>query len=254
MEEKAAAIAKESGSEKATIIKQIITREKQREAARQIKYTLHKFQKSGITKVEVETATGSINEITTKTGIERACMQENKKKFQQTSETPCMQEPLRSLLGAVGDTQSCQEIMEGTFVPPPQTPAYTIELFNQLQYTNNNVSAPPSASIGTSAFQEGWKKMKEATSAGISGLHFGHLKTCAMNQFSSQFEASLSHIPFTSGYVPNDWKYGVDVMIQKKRKSTLLANYAQSHLLKRILTSTTNTLGKPLWNMLKKII
>jgi hypothetical protein len=84
-------------------------------------------------------------------------MQENKKKFQQTSDTPCMQEPLCSLLGTIGDTQSCQEIMEGTFVPPHQTPAYTIEFFNQLKYTNNNVSAPPSASIGTAAFQEGWK-------------------------------------------------------------------------------------------------
>jgi predicted transposase YbfD/YdcC len=43
MEEKAQAIAKELGTEKAIIIKQIITREKQREAVRQIKYTLHKF-------------------------------------------------------------------------------------------------------------------------------------------------------------------------------------------------------------------
>jgi hypothetical protein len=97
-------------------------------------------------------------------------------------------------------------------------------------------------------------KMKEATSAGISGLHFGHLKTCTMNKFTSQFEASLSHIPFTSGYVPNNWKYGVDVMIQKKRKSTLLPNYAQSRLLKRILISMTNTLEKLPWNMLKIII
>jgi hypothetical protein len=44
---------------------------------RRIKSTLHKIRNSGISKVEVETTRGEIIEITTKTGIELACMNEN---------------------------------------------------------------------------------------------------------------------------------------------------------------------------------
>jgi predicted transposase YbfD/YdcC len=78
LEEKARAIAKEEGIEKSKVIKQIISREQQREAARCIKYTLHKIRKGGITKVDIETDAGTIQEITTKLGIEQACMSENK--------------------------------------------------------------------------------------------------------------------------------------------------------------------------------
>ena len=48
--------------------------------------------------------------------------------------------------------------------------------------------------------------MKERTSAGISGLHFVHLKACSQSPFLSHFEASLSHIPYTTGYAPEDWE------------------------------------------------
>jgi hypothetical protein len=84
LENKAQSIAKEKGAEKASIIKQLITREKQCKASRRIKYTLHKIRNSSVTKVEVLDNNMEMVEITTKTGIERACMDEYKNKFQQT--------------------------------------------------------------------------------------------------------------------------------------------------------------------------
>jgi hypothetical protein len=69
-------IKKELGADRAIITKQLITREKQQEASRRIKSTLHKIRNSGISKVEVETTRGEIIDITTKTGIELACMNE----------------------------------------------------------------------------------------------------------------------------------------------------------------------------------
>jgi hypothetical protein len=62
------------------------------------------------------------------------------------------------------------------------------------------------------------EKMNEYTSFGISGIHFGHMKSCAFNDFISNFESSISHIPFNTGYSPEDWTKGIDVMIQKKRE------------------------------------
>ena len=58
--------------------------------------------------------------------------------------------------------------------------------------------------------------MKENTSAGISGLHFGHMKTCAMDKTLCDFEAALCHIPFTTSYSPDKWRTNVSVMIKKK--------------------------------------
>ena len=58
--------------------------------------------------------------------------------------------------------------------------------------------------------------MKERTSAGISGIHFGHLKACALDNVLSDFESSLSNVSYISGYSPNSWKNGGNVMIHKK--------------------------------------
>jgi hypothetical protein len=122
-------------------------------------------------------------------------MEENKQKFQQTNDTPCMQEPLRSELGSLGNTASCQEILNGTFTAPLHTPAYTREFLNQLLQAPNLTQPPPQATITKSMFRR-MKKMSEFTSAGISDLYFGHMKACAMNEFLSNFESSLAHIPY----------------------------------------------------------
>jgi hypothetical protein len=80
LEGKASAVAKDSGQEKKVILKQLITKERQRESARRIKYTLGQLRGGGISRVEVATNKG-VREVTTKTGIERECMEENIKKF-----------------------------------------------------------------------------------------------------------------------------------------------------------------------------
>ena len=59
--------------------------------------------------------------------------------------------------------------------------------------------------------------MKESTSAASkTGLHFGHLKASATNPILSEFESSISHVPFWTGYVPEQWKEGIIIMIKKK--------------------------------------
>ena len=124
---------------------------------------------------------------------------------------------LRDLLGFDGNTPSGRQILQGTFTAPEGTPQHTRELFDQLKKIE--LSTPkPKAIITCSDFQHGWKKMKEKTSAGISGLHFGHMKTCSTDKFLSEFESALCHIPFTTSYSPESWRTNVSVMIKKKNK------------------------------------
>ena len=58
--------------------------------------------------------------------IEEICMEENKQKFLRTDNTPCIQEPLFSLLGVV-TTPSCNTRLDNTFCPPGETELYTAE-------------------------------------------------------------------------------------------------------------------------------
>jgi hypothetical protein len=244
LEQQSKAIAKDKGQDASNILKQLITRERQRESSRRIKYTLGKLKGGGVTRVEVETEQGTIREVTTKIGIERECMEENKRKFRQTQQTPCMREPLRGLLGNLGNTIHGIEILEGRFQPPDSTPQYTREFIAQLQKPPQLFPPPLIASMTTKEFQSGWRKMKETTSAGISGLHFGHLKSCSHDKFLSNFEASLASIPLASGYSPQSWQYGVNVMIQKKAKVDLITKLRTITLTEADFNFNNKLLGK----------
>jgi hypothetical protein len=155
LEEKARNLSAESNTSASNILKQIVRREQQREASRRIKVTLKKIRKSGISKVDIEHDNGVFEELTTKRSIEQACMDENKKKFLQTNSTPCMQPPLRQLLGKFGDTLFCQSILRGQCNPPNSTPPFTCELFNHLQYAIPAHDIIETARISKRAFQEG---------------------------------------------------------------------------------------------------
>ena len=60
--------------------------------------------------------------------------------------------------------------------------------------------------------------MKEATTVGISKIHFRHMKACTQSTALSNFEATIYHIPYSTGYSLLDWQTVVNTMIQKKRK------------------------------------
>jgi hypothetical protein len=215
LEDKAQAISMTTTTDKDNIYRQLILREQQRSSTRKIKYTLGKVQGGGVTRIEVINDNGGIDEIITKEGIEKACMLENDLKFQQTSNTPMMKGALAQDLGYDGLTASGTAILKGTYLYPPDTGKCTQEFLQHLQLVRTD-QPNPTARITPTMFQEGWKKMKEQTSAGISGLHFGHFKSCALNDFLTEYESCLSHIPFASGFSPSPWQYGVNVMIRKK--------------------------------------
>ena len=216
--QKAEAISEESETQTASnVFKQLIQREKQQEDSRKIKGTLKKLRKLAVTSVKVLQSDGMIAEINDKEQMEIECVKENDKKYSQTNNTICMQEPLRSLLGRTGNTAFCNSILDGSVDLPPNTPIYTRELFQQMQQVHPTQNNDINKGITEAEFQEGWKLMKEATSsASLSGLHFGHLKACALDDALTTFESSIANVPFSTGYSPQQWQESVIVMIKKK--------------------------------------
>ena len=215
LERKATNIAEETGNEQDNVYKQLINREAQRLAARRIRFTLRKLRGGGITRIEVQDQEGNWQEKTTKETIESGCMEENIKKYRQTENTIGMQHPLRNILGPHVKSDTTNSILDGT-LRLPTTNQYTQELLHELQEVTDLEYPAPEPIMTTEDFRDGWGKMKERTSSGISGLHFGHMKAISSDGRLSDFEATLAHIPYCTGHVPQLWKKGICCMLKKK--------------------------------------
>ena len=243
LEQKAQDIAEDKELSTANVYKQLIRNEQQRESARRIKYVLRKVNDKGVTKIDQLNNAGQREEVTSKEGIEKGCLQANKEKYLQSKFTPCLTEPLRSELGLLADTPASQAILDGTYVAPEGSHPYAQEFFQQFKRPHieipfNTVEVTPEI------FTEGWKKMKEKTSAGISGLHFGHLKTCATDPDLAEIEASICNLPYTTSYTPNDWKTGVSVMLHKQENEDLVTKLRTITLLEADFNFNNKVLGK----------
>jgi hypothetical protein len=64
-------------------------------------------------------------EMTSKVDMEYACLAENKRRFNQAADTPCMQHPLYDLLGPLRITEAADRILDGTFEIPPGVNTHT---------------------------------------------------------------------------------------------------------------------------------
>ena len=110
---------------------------------------------------------------------------------------------LKKELGFLGDSQSCTEILHGNYISPPSIDVYT-EAFLKSLHKPSILINQLSASLSTPTFINKWKKIKESTSVGSSGVHFGHIKAYSFSQILADFEATIRHIPFTIRYSPKE--------------------------------------------------
>ena len=195
----AAMKAQEGDGDQETIYSNLLEGERQRRAARRLRRVMGKCISGGLNKVLAPDEHGEIVELTTKEAIEEACNEVNRIKFQQTSNTPPMSGDLVDDLGYAGTSASCQRILDGTYSPPEGTDKYTVEYLQHMKKPPN-IQQPPSAVVTTDDYKERWKKAKERTLAGISGIHFGHMKACEEDDSLAAFEATMCHIPYTTGY------------------------------------------------------
>lgn len=219
LQDLAALKAKEEGGDGQAIYNQLRLQERQRSASRRLKRTMGKTVTGGLTKTSIRLEDGQTKELTDRLEIENAIHEENRAKFSQTHLTPPMTAPLLYDLGITGESIACAEILAGTYIPHPDTDPYAQEYLKELAMPKH-IRNKPLPILETENYVSGWKKMKEKTSAGISGIHFGHMKACALDPDLAAFEASLSHLPYASGYSPEEWQTAINHMLEKKAKET----------------------------------
>eukprot|EP00978_Attheya_sp_CCMP212_P031785 scaffold121357_cov60-Attheya_sp.AAC.5 len=75
-------------------------------------------------------------------------------------------------------------------------------------------------SIITAQHIDGWKRSKERTAPGLSGLTTVHWKAARKNPYLAMLDTSWANYPYVTGYSPERWRNGVDILIPKKAFET----------------------------------
>jgi len=189
----------------------LLRHEAQRRLARAAKQITGKLGNKSVTKVE-----HNGQECTTKETIEAALLPINAAKIRASDDTPFMQEPLVSEFGYLADTAAAERVLDGTYQPPEDIDTYARLLLTEFEKATNLPDDPTQAYISTEEHIQAWKKAKERTSAGPSGLHFGMFKANATDPELAAIDASMRSVAYTTGFAYDRWKKVLDVQILKR--------------------------------------
>ena len=206
----ARAKADTEGGDAVKILRVLQDREKLRLSYKRIGSSI-KSGRTSTTKIHVRTSDGFI-EVTQMLAMEEYIVRENEEKFHQTEGwSPLLEGRLFEDLGLMGDGPKVQEVLNGTYIPPPDTSEATSTWLQSLKIKDPKQRKWLSTSY--SNFQQGWKKVKERTSSGE--LHFGHFKSAIQSSQLGWVHYTMAMIPMHLGFSPSRWKQGTDVMLLK---------------------------------------
>jgi len=225
LENLAEALASSSDSDKATTLKVLRRREQQRQTARKLRFLRGKINTGSTTMVSILDGPDKWVDITDKSAMEHAILDNNRDKFSQSFHTPFYRPPLSKEFGYQSLTPAAQAVLDGFYDAPPTTSTHVLELLQELQI-------PPGIRelgkidpcIGLHDYQAFWMKANEKTSCYPSSLSFSSMKAGAFNDYISEVECRLTRIPLISDYAPQRWKKCLDVMILKKAGITHLSS------------------------------
>jgi hypothetical protein len=214
IEDLATARAAEGKVSVASEIKNIKLREAQRRDARLIKSMKGDLSRTGLSLLRINNSQDWI-EVTEKKDMEMALLRELQHRFNQAKETPFSTNPLLEAVGPLGTSDGATQILNGTFTPPENCDLWARKLIPHLQYAFPPIPFPMEHL--PSHHSVGWKKVRERTSAGISGLTIPQLKAHLFDEHIVQVDAIFARIPYRWGFSPSQWRKGIDVMLEKKK-------------------------------------
>ena len=241
LEQLAAAQAEESNSTKEKIYKKLLLHESIRSTFRKIKFATKELR-SGVTTVEAPNEQGIWIPVLEKNRIEQCCMEENIRKSTQASFSPTMQQTQRDLLGWKANTKIAHEILNGTIQDTTGIHPDIQKLIPFLKTPEEIGNQQIRTDITLEEYRWLWKRSREYTSCGISGLHFGHFYASSKDLELCKLDKWFLEISLNTGCSLPRWYNGINVMIPKKANSN------------RVDKLRTIVLMEPDFNLLNKII
>jgi len=163
--------------------------------------------------VEVPDGENSWKKLESQQEVEPAIMDNNSKRFHLAASTPLMQHLAVQHIGYLGNTESSEAILNGTFPHQQHLDEFTNKFFSFIGTRPRLPSFSPN--ITTSDFQQFWRSAKENTSSSMSNRHFGHYKAASKNDFLSTIHASFCNAVSSFGVSISRWEKGLTVMLEK---------------------------------------
>ena len=173
-----------------------------------------KLADAGVTRVQING-----EECTDRTAIETTLLKVNEDKVHASEHTAFLQPPLVTEFGFQDKDDAGKAVLQGEYQAPIGTDEYAEALLQELGCQELPRKGPyyaPCATVSTEDHIAGWKKAKERTSAGLSGLHFGMYKAHIKRRKLAELDASMRSVAYITGYSYTRWKRGLDVQLLKR--------------------------------------
>ena len=213
LEDLAEELERSGNGTKASHLRQLQQRERQREMYRKIKAVSKTTNNLGTTFIIKTHHDGEKETITDKEKMEEAIINENIAKYHQT-ETTCsfLHHPLRETLGDYGQHDAVSQVTNGTFPIPTELDQYTKVFLEVCARTEaDTYSSFPRSPL---QLKDSWSHAKEKTSSN-GQLHFGHYKAGVKNDLLLMLHYILAEIPFRVGYSMSRWQNATNLMLLK---------------------------------------
>ena len=143
-------------------------------------------------------------------------MRENQARYDQTRHPyppPPMSEPLYSAFVGPNAEANTHDLLRGAF-PSESTDPYVQSFLNNCRRPERLSSQPLSVKLDDHV--QFWQRMGEQKGSEPHGLHNSHFKARATSPLLSQCNATIRDIPFSTGFVPSQWKHLMNFAIEKK--------------------------------------
>jgi hypothetical protein len=212
LEEVAVARTAQGHTALAQELQNLIRREQQRKDARLIKSCMSGSTRKGLSVIEIFDEDGGWTEITTKDCMEKELLKELEARFNQAAHTPFQSDPLLSDLGPLGVSDKAKCILQGKFLRDDvdEWAGHLIPFLSQVIPTEFATDLTPAQ------YKDGWKRVKEKTSAGPSGLTIPHMKAHGISAYLTEIDCIMANLPYRYGFSPRRWRKALDVMLEKK--------------------------------------
>jgi hypothetical protein len=227
--------------------------ETQRCQSHRIRCMNGKFQSGGLSKIEIVQDDGSIITHTSKHGIKRGCANQTVKNYSQTQDTPPMTEPLLLHIGYLAETAKAQQILDGTYQPPPDLDPHAKKFLDELRMPTIVKKNRIPADIPTAEHTQFWKGMDKRKGCEPSNLSHAHYKVATKDPLLAQFDASLRQLPYQHGFAPKGWVKMTAVQLRKKLDLILVHKLRTIVLMSSQFNTNNKKLGRDVMHHVKEL-
>jgi hypothetical protein len=120
-------------------------------------------------------------------------------------------------LGALGDGEAVQKILDGTYVFPPDTDPGLVAILEEAAHIRSEMDQLTTAESDATVeeFISHWRSAREKTSSSDSGRHFGHYIAASDDVELSTLHVESLNIASRRGIPLARWRHSLTILLEK---------------------------------------